>query len=1564
MYSKNNKFIKDYQEVDKNLEETRLYFLILGCLFPITEIFIELFKIRLESELISNITVGLVFITAYFLSAKNKFFQLHVNLIFNWIFLIITCFVAYKVIFKPFELLTYSEFMILIFFSYGVFRNLNYFLIFNVTLISTFIVLFIIRHFEFNLSIIYLNSILTLAVLSYTRHIAIRNSNKKLIFSNSIVHNGSSLVIATNSSGEVLFCSKNIIKILGYTNQQVMGMNFWYLTEDKDFELIDYSQKYDPNKTYIRKLKCSNGDYKYIQWQDNKYGENLYVGVGQDVTEKINLQNEYQKLIQSANDIIYKTDKLGNFTFVNDFGCKALGYTEEELIGKHFTSLIRADFVRQISLFYVKNAKTSSKYITQEFPVRLKNGNSLWVSQNVTIERDSENNIISFSAIVRDISDVKQAEAIKLIKLKKIEKFNSIIKELTLKPNAATDTLNEILENIVTKAAIALEVNRASVWNYKNKSIICIKAYNKANKDYKEGDSFSELLFPDYFKAFTQGISIIANNICENDYTKDFCKSVDNDIKALIDIPIFSNAALAGVICFEMTENFRIWEEEDVNFARSIADIISISFEAQGRRKAEKQLLFRSEILGAIARTTEKLLISENIQTTLNESLKIIGEATRVDRVCFYSFEPKQQVLNINSKWFSEKYSSHSGNNWGDVLTAREIPILFEQLRNNKSFFSIINQSSDKDVVNVYGSQNILSTLIFPLFIKNELYGAISFDDCKIEKKWSDDQMLILNSLITNITNAIERIDNENAIKTSEGNFRLLNETIDDVFWLYDLIEKRILYISHSSAEILGIDAEEFYKTDNYWKNYIFDEDKPAILKAHEKVEIDGFYELEYRINGRNGEIKWIYEKSFGIKDENGRYVKSSGICTDITEKKKTELALIESETNFRQINETIQDVFWLYDIKNRKYLYISPNSEEIFGIPDWEFYQHIHMKRNFVFKDDEYVFKNAESWLLKQDSYEIEYRIKKDGMLRWINEKSFAIRNEQGELIRNSGICRDITGQKEAEHEIKQLSLVAEKTTNGILIADPEGKVVWANQSFLELFEIDLRNLVGKRPRDLFFDKKSDDVIKQMEKDNGSNFSREYEVVTYTSKKRLWIELNSTVIADDNGKTIQQIEVINDITEKIKDKNELKRYSLELEFQNTLKEKLINAADIEEIARETLGFVKSNIKNCIRISLLTLDEKKQNLYGYLFSGKEIEKISYNVKEFKSFEVVKQGKPYIENDLQNSLERSLSDDTIIKTNTRSYIVLPVIYNKNLTGTLNIGFDCKFTLTELEVKNLENFTSLLSVAIQQLNLKNSLLDKNRDNIGSLMYAKNIQNTILPNLKTSFPVLRDVCLLFRPRDIVSGDFYWAKEDDQNVYIAVADCTGHGVPGAFLTLIGSKILDQIIVEEKITSPSEILTTLDEKLFNSLNSKKDTLVRDGMEIAICMINKKDKKLSFAGSGLGLIYFINEQEFYVRGQLKSIGDYRQESFLFENYQMDITGNEQFFMATDGYQDQLGGEKYKRLSKKRTIEILNSLQGLSPEMQESLLKKELDKHIGTYAQTDDITVLGFKININ
>jgi len=1442
MYRKNNQFIKDYQEVDKDVEETRLYLLILGCMFPVTEIFIELFKIRLESELISNIIVGATFLLTYFLSKKNKFLRANINRVFNIIYLAIAVFVTIKVIVKPFELLTYSEFLIIIFFSYGVFRNLNYFFAFNISLLSTFIFLFATRHFDFNLSIIYLNSILTVGLLSYTRHIAIRQSKEKLIFSNSIVHNGTSLVIATTNVGEVLFCSNNIKEILGYSADEVMGMGFWQLTEDAEFEAVDYSTKFEASKLYTRKLKCKNGNYKFIQWQDNKYSDNLYVGIGQDITEKIRLQNEYLNLIQTANDIIYKADNRGNFIFVNDYGKKLLGLDDSDLIGKHFTTLIHKDHVKQIANFYITNSKTNTNYTTQEFPIVLKNARVMWVSQNVTIERDINNKIISFSAIVRDITELKNAEAGKIQRQQKSAIYSNVLKELTLKPYSTSDSFGQILETILKRSFDALNVDRASIWNYKNKNIVCISSISNISKNYHENDTFTKAQLPSYFSAFEQGVSIIADNIYNNDHTKDLCLVPNIDIKSLLDVPVFSNAELNGVICFETTNNFRKWDDEDVSFARAIADIISVTYESQRRKKAEKQLIFRGEILEAIAKTTEKLLVSQNIHNTLNQTLKIIGEATRIDQLHYYELDHSKQQLELRSNWQTENTISKT--NAFNTLPLNAIPSITEQLTAAQSFFSIVTKANESDVVKLFSQQNVLSTLILPLFVKNKLHGCMMFNDYKVEKKWSKDQLVILNSLITNIANAIERIDNENTIKESEANFRQLNETIDDVFWLYDLINKKIIYISASSADILGVEPEEFYKTNNYWENYIFNEDKPLILKAHQKVEEDGFYEIEYRIKNKQGQVKWIYEKSFGIKNEEGIFIKSSGICTDITLKKETEIALVESENNFRQINETIQDVFWLYDIKNRKYLYISPNSEQILGIPDVEFYQHIHMKRNFVFKDDEYVFKNAESWLLKQDSYEIEYRIIKDGELRWINEKSFAIRNENGDLIRNSGICRDIT-------------------------------------------------------------------------------------------------------------------------EKIKDKNELKRYSLELEFQNALKEKLINAADIEEITRETLGFIKSNIKNCIRISLLSLDEKKQNLVGYLFNGKNTEKVRYHIKEFKSFDTVKTGKIFIERDLENSEQKSISDESMIKTNNaRSYIIIPVMANTELTGTLNIGFDRLFELTDAEITSLQNFSYLLSVALQQLNLKTALLEKDKDNKGSLMYAKNIQNTILPNIKTALPVLKDVCLLFKPRDIVSGDFYWAKETQTHVFVAVADCTGHGVPGSFLTLIGSKILDQIINVDNINSPAEILTRLDENLFNSLNAKKDSLVRDGMEIALCAINKITNTLIFSGSGLGLIYFIDKEEFYLRGQVKSIGDYRQDSPPFEDIEIKISGSETFFMATDGYQDQLGGEKYKRFSKKKTIDILNNIQHLLPAEQERILNEELEKHVGKYPQTDDITVLGFKLNIN
>jgi PAS domain S-box-containing protein len=1804
--------IADYEELESNVKETRLYFLILGFVFPGTEIFMEIFKVRNESELLSNVVIGVVFLILYFLSKKNRFFQVNIDIIFNSVFLVFAFFTIYKCIFLSFELITFSEFLIVIFFSYGVFRNLKYFLIFNISCFLFFGIFLFVNIIEFKLVLTYLNSILILTILSYIRHLAISVAKEKLLFANSVVNDGNSIVIASNNEGKVVFVSDNVREILGYTSDELMGEGWWNLSYVEKSLVLEVKKKVVSSlfseQTYKRKVKKKDGTYIWVQWQDKPFNKNTFVGIGQDITQLVNIQAKYETIIETAQDIVYKTDSKGIYTYINDYTEKILGYKVSELIGKHFTLLIQKDYVRKVAHFYLKNSNTLTNFDTLEFPVQTKSGEIKWLSQNITAERGKDNELIGFSGIVRDITAIKKAEIEKVTKQNKVARYNSIFKELTLKSNSETIGLSRVLDNIVKNAAIGLNIDRISIWEYVNDEILCTKVYTVKDEIFDQGDILKGKDYPNYFKALLSGRPIIINNICESEITNDFCIMPDNDIKSLLDVPVFLNGELNGLVCCEMTESYKQWDDEDVSFVRSIADIIAISVEAQKRKNLEKKLLFRSKVLAAIAKTTEKLLVSDNIQETLKQSIQSIGEATNIDKIYFYEYNREIGVLKLSCDWYSKNFVKMPSENSLQQMPINALGPISNYLLENKNYFAITREIGNQSLKQMFDELGILSTLILPVYVRGEFHGFIGFDDCKFERVWSEDQLNVIQSLVTNISNALERINANSVIKTSErnfrlinetipddfwlydikskkylyqsekcidlyelspksfyngtysseiivheedkvvyndapkllekqdsylieyriilkgnkikwiqekssgiknevgeliyisgvssditarkntelalkeseNNFRLLNETIDNVFWLYDLIGKKVIYISSSCEKILGVKAEAFYSTNNYWVNYIFEDDKSLILKAHEEIERVGFYEIEYRIKTKEGSFKWIYEKSFGIKGAEGRYAKSSGICTDITEKKETELALKESETNFRQINETIQDVFWLYDLVNRKYLYISPNSLQILGIPENEFYQGIHIKRDFVFDEDKSIYNSAESLLIKQDSYEIEYRIKlDDGSFKWINEKSYAIRNDRGELIRNSGICSDITGKKKTEAEIRQLSLVAEKTRNGILIADKDGRAVWANQGYLNMFEIAEADLIGRWPRELFkpndnaFDKemnvlngnafsleieartflkkklwvelsstpildKVGEVVQQIEvltditdkklaeanikqlslvaekTNNGVlitdvegkaiwanqsylemfevslndligvrprqlfnpneelffnendginrvNCTREFEIQTYKNKVKKWVELNNTVINDDNGNAFQQIEVITDITEKVKTRNEIKRYSIELEFQNTLKEKLINATTFEEITKEALSVVLNNIQNCVHIALLTLDEKKQNLSGYYLKGGDIFKERFNVKDTKSYDIIKTGSYFIENNLARIENNSASDKEAIELGVLSYIILPIISFDELLGTLNIGFDCEFCLTSNEIKNLQTFTTLLSTALNQLHLRDSLFDKNKDHVSSLMYAKNIQNTILPQAEGfSFP-LEDVNVFFKPRDIVSGDFYWSKAIGDYTFIAVADCTGHGVPGAFLTLIGSRILEQIIISEKVISPAEILTKLDDQLYASLNRSGDSLVRDGMEIALCAIRTKTNLLTFAGAGMGLLYFSNNQNIYIKGQRKAIGDYRQEDFSFENHEIVLAGDELFFMATDGYQDQLGGENYKRYSKNRMVELLDRIKDMDAAKRNIEMANELALHVKQYNQTDDITAIGFRI---
>jgi serine phosphatase RsbU (regulator of sigma subunit)/tetratricopeptide (TPR) repeat protein len=267
-------------------------------------------------------------------------------------------------------------------------------------------------------------------------------------------------------------------------------------------------------------------------------------------------------------------------------------------------------------------------------------------------------------------------------------------------------------------------------------------------------------------------------------------------------------------------------------------------------------------------------------------------------------------------------------------------------------------------------------------------------------------------------------------------------------------------------------------------------------------------------------------------------------------------------------------------------------------------------------------------------------------------------------------------------------------------------------------------------------------------------------------------------------------------------------------------------------------------------------------------------------------------------------------------------------------------------------------------------KNIIETKNREITDSIMYASRIQQGILPDQGEIKSLLPGGFLFFRPRDIVSGDFYWVRAlkgsdeigYDDMVGVVVADCTGHGVPGAFMSFIGSTILNQTLGNNKIANPADALNYLNEQLPITLQSKiKTGQINDGMEAGIFTLNKKTNKLFFAGANLNLIHIRNGVVNEVRGDKHSIGLNIEQQKTFTNNALTLEKGDCIYMFSDGYPDQFGGEKGKKYKYKNLLNFLNEISVMSSEEQSRLLSENFDKWKGEHEQLDDVLLFGMKV---
>ena len=259
-------------------------------------------------------------------------------------------------------------------------------------------------------------------------------------------------------------------------------------------------------------------------------------------------------------------------------------------------------------------------------------------------------------------------------------------------------------------------------------------------------------------------------------------------------------------------------------------------------------------------------------------------------------------------------------------------------------------------------------------------------------------------------------------------------------------------------------------------------------------------------------------------------------------------------------------------------------------------------------------------------------------------------------------------------------------------------------------------------------------------------------------------------------------------------------------------------------------------------------------------------------------------------------------------------------------------------------------------------RDEIADKNRSITDSIEYAKRIQAAVLPSEEFAKDILPENFILFRPRDIVSGDFYWITKKDNLLVLIAADCTGHGVPGAFMSMLGVSFLNEIVNRHEVTSASAILNSLRADIKKTLGQEgKEGEAKDGMDIALCILDHEKMKLQYAGAYNPFYLFRNNELIEIKADRMPIGIYIKEKESFTNHEVDLQKGDVFYIFSDGYQDQFGGEDGSKFKTKNFKILLSEIHTKPMQEQRDILNKTIDQWRGKWEQVDDIILMGVRV---